>query len=1352
MESIENGIDDEVGDGPASCQTNTVSENGEVINSALVPKRHVSMDNGFLESDTEATTDSVDSEITDRNGTMGGADKIGIFNAVNDTDHVQKPPQPGVSDVDDCDTGVLMLNDTDSALLPDKNGMVSIPHHACASNGLSQDLTQDQTQNQANQIKNQTNLTLDQADLTQNQVNLTPDPNLTLNQTQNQSLTLDQADLTQNQLDITQDQADQDQVDLIQDQANQNQENQVAIAQDQTDLSQDQGDQVQDQVDLTKNQADLAQNQTDLTQAAVTEDQAQDQPDVVRVDVTAQDQVNVTEDRVRDQADVTENQAQDHANVTENPQDQAAVTKDQAQGQADVDTENQADLTARDQADVTEDQTQDQADVTENQAQDHTNVTENPQDQATVTKDQAQSQADVVTKNQADQADVTAQDQVDVTEDQAQDVTENQAQVQADVNEDQAQDQADIKENQAQDQVDITNNLIQDQPDVTKNQAQDQANVSENPQDQAAVTEVQAQDQADVTENQAQVEDQDQTDATQAQDQVDVTEDQIQDKPDIAENQDQANVTEDQAAITENQAQDQADVTENQADVTAQDVNQLQDQADITENRVQDQADLTQDQASLTQNQIDLINPIILSTSNELMINPSSTSSVDHSTATVEASENGKVSQSFDKEPTAGEASEDCTVEDSNATTIEAIRVCEESEDPIKDTDPVCSTGIDTESPQSIDNASESEKSEVATGSQSLEDSEKDTTSPGTINTVPHSLSSDNLVTDRSDLEHEDRRRRKTDGYKKSRSVFYTRERSSLSPPSTESQSPTSELHSPRSKKGKSLIKRVKRAMSTRETPTAEPTVSLIEKLRATDWDPTCLLEELYHDCRPVGSQSSSGELCRHSGYLDKLPVNQRKATIGKGWKHRFIRLTRGSLFYYDDEQSTKAKSFIRLADAKIVVDSKSLQIEVIEKGSNNVIVLRAKTIDDLTTWHRAMHLESVHPTMTIRSPVGLTQGTPTIIIDIGSCSIRAGLAGEDAYPQIFFPSVCVMSPDNKILAYGCNALLPYERGQGKLVYPGRHRNRMDIAVATRHFYQHVLEMVCKSLHVEPQNCNALISLSPVVTDVEKQAIVELSLEEMNLHGILLLDQSTLALYSYNSTSGIVVSIGDTISVVPIIDGLKVESGTSFIPMGGSTVTENLSKLATAKDIRYFSETEMYIVRHVKETICFSSQDYGQDLYRCEETPTSYIRAVDVDRFNLPDHRKVIHLDEALFKAPEGLFNPGIWGRDVQGVHELVSNAIEHCPIDTRRHMARHIYLAGGTTLLTGFPERLQIELEHLNPRLEIQIHAGEDRYHAAFLGAAVLASLNTFQQSLVDIDDWLANGMDAFTGDKPDT
>ena len=72
----------------------------------------------------------------------------------------------------------------------------------------------------------------------------------------------------------------------------------------------------------------------------------------------------------------------------------------------------------------------------------------------------------------------------------------------------------------------------------------------------------------------------------------------------------------------------------------------------------------------------------------------------------------------------------------------------------------------------------------------------------------------------------------------------------------------------------------------------------------------------------------------------------------------------------------------------------------------------------------------------------------------------------------------------------------------------------------------------------------------------------------------------------------------------------------------------------------------------------------------------------------MPDGQ-VIQLGSEKYKAPEILFKPDTIGLEWPGVHEMVINSIKKCDIDVRKTLYNSIIVAGGTSLLTGFNERL---------------------------------------------------------------
>lgn len=414
--------------------------------------------------------------------------------------------------------------------------------------------------------------------------------------------------------------------------------------------------------------------------------------------------------------------------------------------------------------------------------------------------------------------------------------------------------------------------------------------------------------------------------------------------------------------------------------------------------------------------------------------------------------------------------------------------------------------------------------------------------------------------------------------------------------------------------------------------------------------------------------------------------------------------------------------------------------------------MLKARDKEDTLSWHRALLLEAAHPTESVPIPTSpppdQENAQSILIIDIGAASVRAGFARTKAYPEVFFPAVASLDSTNyDPIASGNAALLPDNRYGAYQVYPRKHNLRMDKHDSNLKLraLACILDSIVSDLVVEPETTEVILTLPPTVAEEQRNELVEVLFENFQFAAICFQDQCLLSLYSYNTTSGVVVNIGDHIDVVPIIDGYTIEAGISHLPHGGNAITENLSKLITSKGIRYFSETEMYIVRLIKEELCYVSQDCDGDIEKCDANSAMFTRAADLDRFQLPDHRKVVALDVECFKAPEGLFNPTIWGKDVPGIQDLVWKAVQACPIDQRREMAKKIFLSGGTTQLPGLKERLQKEISSLvTTGLTVEVHDEPSQQHAAFLGASVLATLGSFQNYLVTREEFASLGFEA--------
>merc|ERR1712156_493316 len=93
---------------------------------------------------------------------------------------------------------------------------------------------------------------------------------------------------------------------------------------------------------------------------------------------------------------------------------------------------------------------------------------------------------------------------------------------------------------------------------------------------------------------------------------------------------------------------------------------------------------------------------------------------------------------------------------------------------------------------------------------------------------------------------------------------------------------------------------------------------------------------------------------------------------------------------------------------------------------------------------------------------------------------------------------------------------------------------------------------------------------------------------------------------------------------------------------------------------------------------------------------------------------------------------------DTKGIHEMVFDAIDSADIDLKATFYRHIVLSGGTSMLAGFPSRLEKDVTDLyvqntlqgdrarlkNSKVKIRIEDPPRRKNIVFMGGSVLANL----------------------------
>ena len=121
----------------------------------------------------------------------------------------------------------------------------------------------------------------------------------------------------------------------------------------------------------------------------------------------------------------------------------------------------------------------------------------------------------------------------------------------------------------------------------------------------------------------------------------------------------------------------------------------------------------------------------------------------------------------------------------------------------------------------------------------------------------------------------------------------------------------------------------------------------------------------------------------------------------------------------------------------------------------------------------------------------------------------------------------------------------------------------------------------------------------------------------------------------------------------------------------------------------------MELARGIKETYCKVSSDYEGTLKGLREGYVGKTR-----KYKLPGtHKDIVIEVEALIGVAETLFQPlkTSGEKEYDCLHKGLHEAAFKCDPEIRASLFRNIVLAGGTTMMDGFKERVQKEMDAIS-------------------------------------------------------
>ena len=286
----------------------------------------------------------------------------------------------------------------------------------------------------------------------------------------------------------------------------------------------------------------------------------------------------------------------------------------------------------------------------------------------------------------------------------------------------------------------------------------------------------------------------------------------------------------------------------------------------------------------------------------------------------------------------------------------------------------------------------------------------------------------------------------------------------------------------------------------------------------------------------------------------------------------------------------------------------------------------------------------------------------------------------------------------------------------------------------------------CKLQHVYSKQClNAkqdehpvLMTEAPLNNRKNRDAIAEHFFESLRVPAMYFTPPSILSLYASGRTTGVVLDVGEGVThAAPVYEGFALPHSVSRSDVAGRDVTRQLQLQLRQSGICLTTTAEADLAKKIKEEVCYLT---ATPLY--DEAAINDARSQAKSQYRLPDGQAV-SLSSERFEAPNVLFDPSLFGSEEMSVADVLVQSILKSDVDLRSKLFSQIVLAGGTTLMPGFGERLlyEVRARSSSPHIPIRISAPPERLDSCFVGGSILASLATFKTMWVSRADYDEHG-----------
>ena len=389
-----------------------------------------------------------------------------------------------------------------------------------------------------------------------------------------------------------------------------------------------------------------------------------------------------------------------------------------------------------------------------------------------------------------------------------------------------------------------------------------------------------------------------------------------------------------------------------------------------------------------------------------------------------------------------------------------------------------------------------------------------------------------------------------------------------------------------------------------------------------------------------------------------------------------------------------------------------------------------------------------------------------SLVFDLGTFNHRIGYSGEDS-PKISYQPVVGEDSDKYYFhEYGLRYINPKTKVKSFMNKDGTIDN-FDL------FEKNLNYILEENLYINLSDHPLLFSEPSLHNKSNRIKLTEFMFEKYKIPAIYICKSAVLSGFSCGRSTCLVFDSGhNTTYAVPVNEGYALQKSLIKNNIAGDWVTnlveKNLGKrnininpffkfkvkkdgekykTEFLKDDAIFDKTyenfwKKEIIRDLKES-CLTTNDEAlkYDEAKDEFIPNSVNQELIYD---LPD-KNTINMTHDKNLILERVFNPVKEYPEFMGYHQMVNDAISKSDLEIKKELYSNIFLCGGNTLFSGFPERFQKQIINTNKqtfKIKIITHpSNTERKFSAWIGGSILSSLGTFHQLWLSLAEFEEHG-----------